>query len=211
MVKPRTRRAILSSLTALPALSFFSNAAPASIELRSPNGRIRITLVDDRLAFRVTANSASVIETSPLGILVDGVNLGEGARIVRTEKYGQRGTYESRGVHTRAVNHFNGVRIHFRHPTTVEGFVVDLRAFNDGVAFRTIVPGERKNRVPDEATTFVIPEGSLVWYHYLKGITREFIRGKRSPESGKVSGQCHLLPSSSQGAPVTPRSRKVRS
>ena len=62
------------------------------------------------------------------------------------------------------------MRISFSHPSTQDGFVtVDLRAFDDGIAFRTLIPGEGKKRVPDEATTFTLPGGSVVWYHDHEG------------------------------------------
>ena len=43
-----------------------------------------------------------------------------------------------------------------------------MRAFNDGVGFRFIVPGTG-TRTPDEATTFRAAEGSTTWSHDLHG------------------------------------------
>jgi alpha-glucosidase len=49
-------------------------------------------------------------------------------------------------------------------------YVLEIRVFNDGAAFRHIIPGvENTSRVPDEYTAFVIPEGATVWYHDLGG------------------------------------------
>jgi alpha-glucosidase len=47
-------------------------------------------------------------------------------------------------------------------------YTLECRAFNDGVAFRFIVPGENVTRIPDEATEFIIPQKSIVWYHDLE-------------------------------------------
>ena len=44
----------------------------------------------------------------------------------------------------------------------------NVRVFDDGIAFRCVVPGEG-SRVPDEATAFVLPAGATVWYHDLHG------------------------------------------
>jgi alpha-glucosidase len=44
-----------------------------------------------------------------------------------------------------------------------------VRAFNDAIAFRHIIPGQSKSRLPDEKTTFALPAGSTVWYHDLGG------------------------------------------
>src|SRR6185503_17898063 len=46
---------------------------------------------------------------------------------------------------------------------------IEVRVFNDGIGFRHIVPGGDTNRVPDEATKFVLPAGSKVWRHGLEG------------------------------------------
>ena len=43
--------------------------------------------------------------------------------------------------------------MHFTHPSAAEGFVVELRAFDDAAAFRFVVPG-RGERVPDAASSF---------------------------------------------------------
>ena len=59
-------------------------------------------------------------------------------------------------------------RIALRHAASATAYVVDVRVFDDGVGFRYVVPGVG-SRVPDEATAFVLPAGSTVWYHDLRG------------------------------------------
>jgi alpha-glucosidase len=78
-------------------------------------------------------------------------------------------TYPWRGVHSQAVNHCNGATIHLKHARSNTTWTLEARAFNDGIAFRQIVPGDSEQRVPDEATRFVLPAGSTVWYHDLEG------------------------------------------
>jgi alpha-glucosidase len=49
---------------------------------------------------------------------------------------------------------------------------LELRVFEDGVAFRHVIATEADAsvpRVPDEATTFVLPAGATVWFHDLEG------------------------------------------
>jgi alpha-glucosidase len=46
---------------------------------------------------------------------------------------------------------------------------IEARAFNDAVAFRHIIPGGEQARLPDEATLFRLPAGSMVWAHDLGG------------------------------------------
>ena len=46
-----------------------------------------------------------------------------------------------------------------------EGAAFTVRAFNDGVAYRHLIPGDdAAARVPDESSTFVLPASSMVWY-----------------------------------------------
>jgi alpha-glucosidase len=50
----------------------------------------------------------------------------------------------------------------------VARWTIDLRACDDGAAFRYVVPGEANaSRVPDEATSFRYPAGTTVWSHDL--------------------------------------------
>jgi alpha-glucosidase len=67
------------------------------------------------------------------------------------------------------VNECNGSRISLKQAKSNTSYTVDVRAFNDGIAFRYVVAGGATERVPDEATAFVVPPGSTVWYHDFEG------------------------------------------
>lgn len=144
--------------------------APASVPVASPDGRLKLTMVvaKGRLQYDVAFRGAAVIEPSPLGLLVDGVDLGQGVEVDRVEQENANETYPWRGVHSVAVNHHNGARIFLRRSGGT-GLTVEARVFNDGVAFRFIVPRDGNSRVPDAATSFVLPPKSTVWYHGLQG------------------------------------------
>ncbi len=107
-----------------------------------------------------------VIDTSSLGIIVDGSDLGNGAQIVKSDRYQIDETYPWYGGHSTAVNHAAGARVTVRHASGAT-FVVDARAFNDAVAFRILVDGAGR-RVPDAATSFRLPSDSIVWSHGLR-------------------------------------------
>jgi alpha-glucosidase len=95
------------------------------------------------------------------------VDLGHGAAIRRGEPYSIDERYAWRGVHSQAVNRAKGVRFWVDHKRSGTKYVVDVRAFNDAVAFRHVVPGTSR-RVPDAAAGFELPKGTLVWYHGLR-------------------------------------------
>jgi alpha-glucosidase len=108
-----------------------------------------------------------VLETFPLHFTLDGVELAEGAEVGKPATYQLKETYPWYGAHSQAINHCNGARIPVKHGDT--SYTLEVRVFNDGAAFRYHVPGGQNPRVPDEATTFVLPAGCTVWYHDLGG------------------------------------------
>ncbi len=141
----------------------------ADVAVTSPDRKVRFTVFvrDGHLRYQATLNDQAVIEPSALGIAIDGVDLGQGAAIGRAERYRLDESYLWRGVHSRALNHCNGARVGVTHAASRTPFTVDVRVFDDAVAFRHVVPGSGR-RVPDAATAFRIPKGSVVWYHGLR-------------------------------------------
>jgi alpha-glucosidase len=139
----------------------------SAIDVVSPNTRVAFELSrdgNDRLIYTVTRDRRGVIDASPLGIVVDGKNLGDGARIGHVEPYQIDERYPWLGVHSTAVNRCRGVRV------ALGAWTLDARACDDGAAFRYIVPGAGGvDRTPDEATTFRLPPGSVVWSHDFEG------------------------------------------
>ncbi|MCU0457313.1 MAG: glycoside hydrolase family 97 protein, partial [Bacteroidales bacterium] len=62
----------------------------------------------------------------------------------------------------------NGASIALKHIKTGLKYSLEAKVFNDAVAFRFIVPGDKDIlRAPDESTVFRIPGKSTVWYHDL--------------------------------------------
>ena len=144
-----------------------------AVSVNSPDGHVQFRLVLEKqgsLAYALTLRGKTAIETSPLGIVVDGVNLGQGAQVGKTDRYKVNETYAWHGVHSTVAVRANGVRIVVTRERSGAQYTLEARAYNDGIAFRFIVPGpEGRSRVPDEATTFRLPAGSTVWYHDFEG------------------------------------------
>jgi alpha-glucosidase len=141
------------------------------VRLSSPNGQLVINVTAGEaghLSWSVVADKRPIVLDSPLGIVVDGVNLGQDVRAgAREERYLIKERYAWRGVHSEAVNRAHGGRLSMTHRATGMPFVLDLRAFNDAAAFRFIVAGTGR-RVPDAATGFKLPSGAQVWSHGLR-------------------------------------------
>lgn len=135
----------------------------------SPDGHITFELRVEtgRLRYKITRDGMPVVETSDAGIVVDGVNLGDGVQIGRATRSTTNQEYPTRGVHAIAHDRSTNLTIELR-PRSGAAFTMAVRAFNDGIGFRFLVPGTG-NRTPDEATTFRLPAGSTTWSHDLHG------------------------------------------
>ena len=146
-------------------------SAATETRLRSPDRSVqfRLFLHEGRLKHEVAFRQQPVVEPSPLAITLDGVALGEGVELGDAQRRTVKETYPWRGVHARATNHCRVAAIPVRHAKSDLHYTIEVRAFNDGVAFRCVIPGGDQPRVPDEATSFAIPAGSTVWYHGLGG------------------------------------------
>jgi alpha-glucosidase len=165
---------------AIPALGQRSNTSTRrsqrvkmeQVQVASPDVNVKLTILPnaERLSFTVTLGNTVVIDPSTIVMNLDGYDLSSGVVFGKVERYEIDETYPWHGAHSTAVNKCNGAKISLRHDLSFTDYVLEVRVFNDGAAFRHIIPGnEGDSRVPDEYTTFVIPAGSMVWYHDLGG------------------------------------------
>jgi alpha-glucosidase len=169
-----TRRAFLTSALAVPAAaSIVKVLQPSDARVvTSPNGKVafRLSLRDQRLTYDITFNKRTVLEPSRLGIAVEGINLGDGVVLVKEESFAINERYPVRGAHSLAINQCQGAVITLKHTASQTLHRVEVRVFDDGAAFRYVVPGSPKDqRTADELTSFMLPQGAFVWYHDFEG------------------------------------------
>ncbi|MHC4248894.1 MAG: glycoside hydrolase family 97 protein [Planctomycetota bacterium] len=153
----------LPGLGILLALGAFAAAGEPAVVLRSPDGRVEAAFhpnAQRRLTYELARNGEPVIERSAVGITVDGLDLGEKAVKLDEERYEVDETYPWRGVHSTAVNRCNGLKLSLR--TGAVEWTLEARCYDDGLAFRYVVPGEGMREVNGEATTFVLPGGHRI-------------------------------------------------
>lgn len=141
-----------------------------ALHLTSPNGLVSFDLsaTGGRLSYSISLGGTAAIEPSPVGIVLDGKDLGAGVRVGRADAYAIDEKYPWYGVHDTAVQRCRGSRVAL---TTADvPWTLDVRACDDGAAFRYVVPGSATaSRTPDEATVFRFPSGSMVWTHDFEG------------------------------------------
>lgn len=143
--------------------------ASNEVSVQSPDGSIyfKIFTSNGILNYSVTLLRNPVIEQSPMKMMVDLVNLGEDIGFNKINRYQIDEQYPTRGIHSMAINKCNGISINIKNTKTPGTFFLEARAYNNGISFRFIIPGNNCSRVPDEATVFMVPTGSTVWYHDL--------------------------------------------
>ena len=142
------------------------------VDVTSPNGNVKFSLLPnaERLTFTVSMGGAVVLDPSPIVMKVDGYDLSSGVVLDTSETYSIDEAYPWMGAHSLATNKCRGVKIAFLHDLSFVHFALEVRVFDDGIAFRHVIPGtDTSARVPDEYTTFVVPNGSTVWYHDMDG------------------------------------------
>jgi alpha-glucosidase len=179
-----TKQILLTALVALVAVDS-ARAQPAEqrsrrsqrvnlpeVQVASPDGRVKFTVLSnpERVSFTVTFGDATVMEPSVLAMRLDGFDLSSGVVFKSDERYTLNETYPWHGVHRTATNHCHGARIALEHDLSMTPYTLEVRVFNDGVAYRHVIPGsENTSRVPDEYSNFVLPTGATVWFHDLGG------------------------------------------
>jgi alpha-glucosidase len=140
------------------------------VTLDAPGGQLRVRVfvaADGRLSYDVQRSSGRpgvLLNASPLGITVDEKDLGLGVALGACRRSSANETYVWRGGHSRAVNRYNGVEIDVMHVGSHMPYVLDVRAFDDGVGYRYVVPGQGERAVSGEASAWNLPVDCRVWY-----------------------------------------------
>lgn len=174
MTTKRSRREFLKKAISAPAVvalgSVIARADSKVTTISSPNGRIQFVFAPDRqkLRYFITLDKRRAIDWSKLSMTVDGTELSDGADVRSVEYSKIREKFATRGVHSMAVNDCRGARFSIRHLSSAVDYTLEVRVFNDGAAFRFVIPGEGK-RTPDEASTFEFVAGSTFWFHDFEG------------------------------------------
>jgi alpha-glucosidase len=171
-LNPTTAAEQPGTQTQKPATRRSERVRMSEVRVTSPDGKVSITLLPDpeRLTFTVAIEKATVIEPSPIVMEVDGYDLSSGV-VLNGEQRGEgQETYPWHGARSTAVSHYRSATLSFTNDLSFIDYSLEVRAFNDGVAFRHVVPGDATvSRVADERTAFTLPAGSTAWYHGLAG------------------------------------------
>lgn len=138
-----------------------------AVTIHAPSGQLSavIELTDEQnLVYSLTADNRPVVTASPLGITIDGQNLGKSVQLGKTKcddvlydftLPGRLQRYQGRGTR---------LTLPILATTGEVQFILQAQIFDDGFAFRYVVPGEGVRRVQGELTSFTVPEDSHIWF-----------------------------------------------
>jgi alpha-glucosidase len=196
------RKTICAILMGSCALAYAN--AQTLFPVTSPDGSISLVLKlkEKGLYYEVEKNGVKVLVESPVRLTIDESELCNSVDVLSSDTYKTDNTYPIRGSHSLAVDRSNGQIIKLRNSSLKTDFSLEARAYNDGVAFRMILPGKQGEiRTPDEHTLFTLPVGSTVWHHdmycHYEGIHRrkdisEIMQGEWA--APPVTGNCRENP-----------------
>ena len=204
-----TRRATLPCL-----LAFFAAAALAAqtanttpIKVTSPNGQIALFLYDSGtpasqadtktppssdLRYSVEFHGRQLMEPARLGLdLVGEPALGPGMKLTASQPESADETYTIPAGKTSSVrNHYNGIRADFVDPSGRK-LTIEVRAFDDGVAFRYMVPEQpslKQVRIANELTEFLYAKDASTYPLILDGYKSSY---EDTYQMREVSGLHH--------------------
>ncbi len=154
-----------------------------TFDIQSPGKSTSINVTLDgkgQLTYRVNYSHSKVIRDSKLGLrLADGGYLGDSLVVVESEPYDEDETYPIvAGKSNSAHNHFNGMHIKMREKKpTHRVFILDLRAYDDGAAFRYIVPNQNhldNYSLVKEETHFTVDTSLMSWPIRFKSFSNNY-------------------------------------
>lgn len=137
-------------------------AAPKSFDFFSPDHNVlcRMFIANNRLCYTVEFFSKAIVDTSQMDLVVNGQSIAANSTIGNIESAEVRQDYPYRGNHSVAKNHYVYSKI------SIQGsipFAIELRMYNDGVAFRYVIQQKGKSIIDKDLTSFSIPSGVIVW------------------------------------------------
>lgn len=160
------KRLILTIMSIL-ICALCASAAGAAYELENPAGDVSVVLEINHsggLHYSISRGGRPVIEQSRLGIWVDGVELGGGVEFLGFETGSINETFETRVNHSQGSHVCNTGAAEIKHRKSGVVYSLKLRACNDGVAYRYIVPGEGERIISGEKSSWKLPGGATSWY-----------------------------------------------
>jgi alpha-glucosidase len=166
----RSRTANVLGYLILMSLALQSGASPAhsrsgkaSVMVASPDRRVKLSLQSEAgaLTYSVTADGQPVLATSALGILSDGVELGQDVTLGPARQHVVTEHYQFSGAHTVATNHATEAIVPAK--SHGESFEVEVHVADDGVAVRLRLAARLGRKVQADNSVWKLPGDPTMW------------------------------------------------
>jgi alpha-glucosidase len=153
------------------ALLLAGPTSAQTLEALSPDGTNRITMqvsVTGTPVYTVSRNGAQLLAPSPILLDLDNDTLGYGLAITGSEMAGADTSYPIvAGKAAQGRDHYNQLTVHFQEKGGAKRKLdVVLRAYDDGVAFRSVIPVQPQTAaaiVRYDRTGFYFPQPYKCW------------------------------------------------
>ena len=165
----------------------FPAASSAARTVHSPDGKIAITIhTDAPLGYSITVDGKPLLLRSRLGLeLAGGVMLGEKPSVRHeTRNSGDNRWENPLGKNREVRDHYNELTLTLKEDDLTFGVVA--RAYDDGVAFRLVLPrqpGMDSFTITRDATEFTFPGDEPIWAGWNNA------EGPSRPEGGFIGSQ----------------------
>lgn len=125
------------------------------------NARI-FTSGNGTLMYEVNSKDHQLIEPSPFGVRYDGMDLGVSVVLGVAKRSAVHEQYAAMGAKAVSLSDSNIITI----PAKSHGvsFTIEARAFDDGFAWRIIIPGNGPHHIEGEDSSWTLPSHSKIWF-----------------------------------------------
>ncbi|MCD6355053.1 MAG: glycoside hydrolase family 97 catalytic domain-containing protein, partial [Prolixibacteraceae bacterium] len=164
-------------------------------EIISPDKNVQAKIYcnnNDYLKLEVSRGGRQILYPSPLGIIINDLDLGQNAKIFHVKKYEINETYPWNGNHSQVVNHCFGTKLKLKTEDVL--WTLDLRVYNDGIAFKYSLERNESFFFNGESTVL----------HFNKTLKSKYMQHKMSEESRVFSGSINDIAKSNKKRTLPP-------
>lgn len=140
------------------------SAQAQHVTIKSPKGAVETTISTDdagHLVYTVTFAGKQVLAPSPIGVKIGETDLGAKVQLGNADqrdfesRFPWRGNYPEINVTAKAAS----------IPVTQKGqtWTLEIKCFDNGVAYRSVIPGQGERKVTGEAAAWEFPAGTVAW------------------------------------------------
>lgn len=135
--------------------------------MTAPGGRLAARLFvapGGSLAYTVAYDGRTLCDTSALGVVVDGTETFADVALRLAARRERDGRFPVRGAHEEGRDRAREYVWEATHRPTGYRYTIETRLYDDGFAYRFILPGRGVRHVAGEAAEWRLPADSRVWF-----------------------------------------------